>query len=473
VHVPPGQHAPWQAFIEQGWNAVTAPEAYGGQGLALPSAAAAQMLFDAANIGLGMLALNQRCAVRLILKTGTPAQQALWIPRFISGEWAATICISEPDAGSDAGRIRTRAVPTEDGMARITGEKCWISFGDQNLCPHTVHFILARSPGLPPGAKGLTLFLLPDEDAEGGRNGITVLRIEEKLGLHASPTCGLAFENSLAEPLSAPGRGLASLYEMIAVMRLGVAVQGTSFARQAARIASRYAFERKQGGPAEAPPIEIHHHAEVRRLLLAMQLTAASVSALTLQAAAWIEAGDQGDAAAAARAAVLLPVVKVLGAEAAFNNADRGIQVLGGAGFTKDWPLERLLRDSRIFSIYEGTTAIQALDLTFRHVLGANKAAAAQVLNAFRPDPALRARLDAVIAYVTKQNRATQERAALPLLRLFGLVCTDGVLRRHTTPYFRALLAVHEANLAAETEFLLAQCMAPDLSGPFTTIFAA
>jgi alkylation response protein AidB-like acyl-CoA dehydrogenase len=479
VAVPPGQHRPWAAFLAQGWNTLSAPEIYGGQELPLTVAAAAQMLFDGSDIALGMLALNQRCAVRLLQHAAGPDVKSRWIPRFVNGEWGATICVSEPQAGSDVGRIRTRAVPDAAGNFRITGQKCWISYGDHDLTPGIVHFILARAPDMPAGTRGLSLFLLPDRLEDGSRNGVTVLRIEEKLGLHASPTCLLDFDGALAIPLGAPGQGLAALFGMIAAMRLGVAGQGSALALRAADLACLYAAARAQGGPATAPPVPIHTHAEVRRMLLEMRLAADSMAALTLQAAAWVDAGDRGDAAATARAAVLLPVVKTLAAEAAFDNAHLAIQVLGGAGYTREWPAERLLRDSRIFSIYEGTSAIQALDLTFRQILGGTGRAVWDVLDRLAPSLRLRKQLEAAMGWLMCCGRAQQERAALPLLRLFGMACTDGILRRGAegggalAAHFAALLAVHESLAEARVARLLAECHAAPPDGAFETLCLA
>jgi alkylation response protein AidB-like acyl-CoA dehydrogenase len=474
VAVPAGQHKPWADFLSQGWNALSAPEQFGGQSLPLTVAAAVQMLFDESDIALGMLALNQRCAVRLLLNAAGPDLQALWIPRLINGEYGATICISEPQAGSDVGRIRTRAVPDGHGNFRITGQKCWISYGDHDLTPGIVHFILARTPDMPEGTRGLSLFLLPDRLEDGTRNSITILRIEEKLGLHASPTCMLDFDSAFAIPLSAAGQGLAALFGMIAAMRLGVAGQGCALARRAADIATDYAADRTQGGPAAAPPVLIHTHAEVQRMLLELRLVADSMTALTLQAASWVDAGDKGDQTAAARAAVLLPVVKTLAAEAAFNNAHLAIQVLGGAGYTKEWPVERLLRDSRIFSIYEGTSAIHALDLTFRQILGSGRLAVRDVLDRLAPALPLRKQLEAAMQWVAAADRGCQERAALPLLRLFGLVCTDGILRRAAggplAARFAALLSVHETLAEARAALLLAECQVAPPDGAFEVL---
>jgi hypothetical protein len=209
-------------------------------------------------------------------------------------------------------------------------------------------------------------------------------------------------------------------------------------------------------------------------MLLEMRLAADSMAALTLQAAAWVDAGDAGDQAAAARAAVLLPVIKTLAAEAAFNNAHLAIQVLGGAGYTREWPAERLLRDSRIFAIYEGTSAIQALDLTFRQILGGGRLAVRDVLDRLAPAPGLRKQLESAMHWVAAADRPAQERAALPLLRLFGLACTDGILRSGTTgplaAHFSALLAVHEPLAEARAAFLLAASQATQNAGAFEAL---
>ncbi|WP_298282418.1 acyl-CoA dehydrogenase family protein [Acidocella sp.] len=471
VKLPPGQRVSWAGYIEGGWAEISAPEEFGGQGLPLTVAAGAQMLFDASDVALGMLALNQRCAIRLLRNVASPEQQALWIPRLVSCEWAATICISEPDAGSDVGRIRTRAVPGPEGSWRLTGQKCWISYGDHDLSPNVLHLILARTPDAAPGTRGLTLFLLPDTRADGTRNGIEVMRIEEKMGLHASPTCVLAFEDAEAEALCPEGRGMASMFEMIVGMRLGVGGQGSALANRAAEVAWTYAASRAQGGRPDSPPVLIHQHADVRRLLLEARLSAVGATLLTLQAAAWAQAGDWGDTQAAARAAVMLPVVKTFAAEAAFDAANHAMQVLGAAGYTREWPVERIMRDSRVFSIFEGTTAIQALDLTLRQLLGAGAQAAQDVLACLGTAPEVRARLASVLEQVRQTPRQAQEQAALPLLRLFGLACVDGLLRRAaTTKAGAALLTWHEAGLSAKLEALAAATAWTDTAALYAAI---
>ncbi len=479
VRTAPGHAEAWRAFAGAGWAGLTAPEQAGGQGLPLALATAAQQIFDAAAPAFGMLAINARCAVRLLERHGDAATQHAWLPRLAAGEWGATICISEPQAGSDVGRIRTRAVQGGDRIWRLTGEKCWISYGDHDLTARIGHFALARPQGAPAGTRGLSLFLVPDRRENGSRNGITVLRLEEKMGLHASPTCVLAFEEAEAIPVGPPGRGLPTLFAMIVAMRLGVAAQGAAVALAAAAIAERYAAERGQGGDPAAPPMPIAGHAEVRRLLLGMRARAEAVRLIALQAAAWVDAGDAGDEKAAARAALLLPLAKTLGAEAAFANADAAIQVLGGAGYVRDWPVERMLRDGRVFSIYEGTTAIQGLDLLQRRVLGEGGAAVLDDLLAhLAPDPALAAPLREAAAALATAPARLREGAAVPFLHLLGLACVDGLLRRAAqragllASRYAALVAFHGAEAPARAALLAARCGRGDLDAAYEAVFA-
>ena len=269
------------------------------------------------------------------------------------------------------------ATPTGDGGWAITGEKIWISYGDHDLGQRIGHCLLARTPDAPPGAAGLSLFLAPDvledPDGSGTRNAIFVRRIEEKLGLHGSPTCALGFEGARAQMIGAEGRGLAQLFTMIATMRLMVSVQGLALASGAADVAFAYAEERRQGGRADAPPIAIVEHADVKRQLLNMTSRVEAVRGLILTAAVQADLArlePEGEARDEAQALMqwLLPIAKTFGGEAAFDTASDAIQVLGGAGYVRDWPVEQSLRDSRVFTIFEGTSGIQALDLLHRRL---------------------------------------------------------------------------------------------------------
>jgi alkylation response protein AidB-like acyl-CoA dehydrogenase len=373
VKATPGHAEAWLAFREAGWQTLDKPIEHGGQGLPLIVWAAAQELFDRACIAFGMLPSSQGAASRLLDAHASDEIRAEWLPKLASGDWASTIVISEPGAGSDVGRIRTQAQPVEGGEWAVTGEKIWITFADHDLAPRIGHCVLARTPGAKPGGAGLSLFLCPSVLEDGSRNAIHIRRLEEKLGLHGSPTCAVGFEGARARLIGQEGRGLAQLFAMITQMRLSVGVQGLGLASLAAETALAYAAERRQGGPPDQPPARLDSHADVQRMLLQGQARTETLRGLVYAAAvqadlAALETDPAARARAADLAAWLLPLVKTLGGEVAFEGASEAIQVLGGAGYVRDWPVEQALRDSRVLTIYEGASGIQALDLLHRRL---------------------------------------------------------------------------------------------------------
>lgn len=479
VMTPAGQQDAWQAYSEAGWAGLTAPEAAGGQALSMTLASAVQELMDAADPAFGMLAINSRCATRLLQSHGEGELHQAWLSNLASGNWAATICISEPQAGSDVGRINTRAEVSGDGTWRITGEKCWISYGDHDLTERIGHFILARPKGSEPGTRGLSLFLVPSTLDDGTRNYVSTVRIEEKLGLHASPTCALAFDGAVGYRIGSEGRGLPTLFAMIVSMRLGVAVQGAAVAQAAASVAEAYAHDRRQGGNPAHPPVPITEHAEVQRLLLASRTRAEAARLLAFETAASVDLADAGDAEARERSGILLPLAKSFGAKAAFTNADAAIQVLGGAGYVNEWPAERMLRDSRVFSIYEGTTAIQGLDLLGRRVLGRDgPEPLKRLLNHVEPDPELANLLLATVEDITSFPSTSRDAAAVPFLELLGIVVTDGLLRRASRKveafvgHYSSLADFHAGEAQLRSEILAARCKRADLTTHYEKAFA-
>jgi len=378
VRTAPGHKQAWQAFVNGGWPTLGFPTGHDGQGLPLLIESACEELFNRGSAAFMMLPTAMRCAGRLLLRHGSEALQQEWLGPLARGEWGATICISEPDAGSDLARVRTIAAPQSDGSWSITGEKIWISFGDQDLTDRSGHVVLARTPDAPAGTRGLSLFLVPDSIG-GIRSRIVTRRIEEKLGLHASPTCALGFEGAPAFLIGDLHRGLPQLFAMISAMRLSVGSQGVGLATQAVETALAYASERRQGGSAESPPLPIAAHADVQRLLLGMAARTEVLRGLILACAvaadlAELETEEIAKARAVALLGWLLPIAKNEGAETAFAVASDAIQVLGGAGYTKEWPVEQLLRDSRVLAIYEGTSGMQALDLLHRRLWRDNEA---------------------------------------------------------------------------------------------------
>ncbi|WP_417210014.1 acyl-CoA dehydrogenase family protein [Antarctobacter sp.] len=372
VRTPEGYGAAYRALGDGGWLAADLPGDLGGLGLPLALHVAAALPMEGAALPFMMLPGSSRAAA-FCLAANAPDLAAEWCPRLADGTWAATICISEPDAGSDVGRIRTKARPEGDGW-RISGTKCWISFGDQDMTDRIGHLLLARTGDPAEGTRGLSLFLVPNVTGDGATNGIHVERIEEKLGLHGSPTCVLRFEDAAGTMIGAPGRGLPALFTMIERMRLQVGTQGAGVAASCARLARAYAQDRRQGGDPAAPAVPLTAHPDVDRQLLLMEARALLLAALVLDTACTLDAAKAGSDRAAALAPVLLPLAKTFGGELGQDNASAAIQVLGGAGYTREWPAERHFRDVRIATIYEGTTGMQAQDLVLRRLLKDNRA---------------------------------------------------------------------------------------------------
>lgn len=427
VATPAGYAAAWRGLGAAGFVAADLPEALGGAGLPLPLHVAASLHLEAAAMPFMMVAGATRAAAHCLAAIA-PGLAARWAPRLASGSATATIAISEPDAGSDVGRIRTRATREADGW-RIDGTKCWISFGDHDMTDDIVHLLLARTGAMAEGTRGLSLFLVPSR-VDGGPNGITVERIEEKLGLHGSPTCVLRFDGAHAEMLGEAGRGLPALFAMIELMRLQTGTQGAGIALASADLARRYAGERRQGGDPAGPPVAIATHADVRRQLTALDTRAALLSALVLETAVALGLARAGDDEAAARAAFLLPLAKNFGGEEAFAAASGAIQVLGGAGYTREWPAERHLRDARVITIYEGTTFMQAQDFLIRRLVRDGGRGLESVLAAARAELAPAAGTtpaDTALAVLARFEALAGEIAGWPAERL--ALAADGFLR--------------------------------------------
>lgn len=370
-------HEAWKLFREAGWIGLDVDPQFGGHGLPTVVATAIQEVFDRGSVPYGMVPGSARSAIRVLQDYADPALAAQWIEKLTAGEWAATIAISEPGAGSDVGRIRTAARRDGDDWL-ITGEKMWISFGDHDLVDRIGHLILARTGAVEEGVRGLSLFLVPNTHDDGSANGVFVRGIEHKLGLHGSPTCAMGFEDARGTLIGAEGRGLPQLFSMIISMRLQVGTQGLGLATACFDTASRYAEERLQGGPPVQPPVPIIRHADVRLALAGIASRVLSMRGLIYAAAIADDMTRAGSDEATADAfaelrAWLLPIVKNGGAELAFETAGESVLLLGGAGYTRDWPVERYLRNSRVLAVYEGTTGMQALDLVRRRWIPEDK----------------------------------------------------------------------------------------------------
>ncbi|PCI88406.1 MAG: acyl-CoA dehydrogenase [Hyphomicrobiales bacterium] len=371
VIVPEGFKVAYQQYVEQGWNGLSIPEKYDGQDLPAPVLGAVSEIFTGACHSLQMIVGLIPGAVRVLKNFGSEAQRDLYIPLLASGDWLATMCMTEAGAGSDLSGIRTKAVEV-DGVWRISGEKIFISGGGQDISPHILHLVLARTGGLDEGVRGLSLFLCRSHLADGVENAVKVDRIEEKMGLHGSPTCQLSFDAAEAELIGELGQGLKAMFTLMNHARLDVGLQGVAHAARAGDIAQAYAAERVQGrlvGGKDQVVIEQHH--DVKNMLNEQQALAIGGRAMCHITLVLLETGENADLVD-----FLTPICKVFCSEAGIKSADMGIQILGGYGYLHEYRVEQVLRDARITSIYEGTNSIHALGLATRLLRHKNGAAA-------------------------------------------------------------------------------------------------
>ncbi|TYC63573.1 acyl-CoA dehydrogenase [Rhodobacterales bacterium] len=362
VTMPTGFREAYRDYVEQGWPALSVPEAFGGQDLGAAVHAITSEIFAGANHSLQMVTGLVPGAVRTLLHFGTEDQKRRFLPDLASGKTLATMCLTEPEAGSDLSRIRCRA-ERNGAMWNLIGEKIFISGGDQNMSEGILHLVLARTSD--DGIKGLSLFLCPSTVNDGERNAVRVVRIEEKMGLHASPTCQLSFDSARAELIGSEGGGLKAMFTMMNHARIDVALQGVAHAARAHDIASAYAAERVQGREGDGGTVTIDRHPDVQRMLTEADMLALGSRAMAHLALVTVEAGTDPDLTE-----FLTPVVKVHCTEAGIRAADLGIQVLGGYGYLREYLVEQTYRDARIAAIYEGANGIHARALVTRLLPG-------------------------------------------------------------------------------------------------------
>jgi 3-(methylthio)propanoyl-CoA dehydrogenase len=363
VTMPSGFREAYAAFVEGGWSTLAAPEEAGGQGLPLSLSAAVMEDLNAANIGFALLPMLSLGAIEALEAHGSEELKQAYLAKIVSGEWPATMNLTEPQAGSDVGALRTRAEPQGDGSWKLTGTKIFITYGEHDLAGNIIHLVLARTVGAPEGTRGISLFVVPKFLPDGSRNDVRCASIEHKLGIHASPTCVMAFgdEGGATGWLLGPEHnGMRSMFTMMNNARLNVALQGVGISERATQRAVAYALERRQSGRA------IAEHPDVRRMLMRMRALTIGARALTYYAFGQVDRGRAGDADARARAEVLTPLAKAWGTDVGCEVASLGIQVHGGMGFVEETGAAQHLRDARIAPIYEGTNGIQAADLVGR-----------------------------------------------------------------------------------------------------------
>lgn len=383
VRTAPGFKEAYEQFVAAGWPALGGPEQFGGQAAPRVLVSAVGEFWGSANLAFKLGPMLTHGAVHALELCGSPQQQALYLPRMVSGEWTGTMVLTEPQAGSDLGQVRTRAVPEGDHY-RLFGQKIFITWGDHDLTPNTIHMVLGRIEGAPPGVKGITLFIVPKvlvnpDGSLGERNEVRCLSIEHKLGIHASPTCVLAFgeqRGAVAYRVGEPGRGLEYMFIMMNSARLSVGSEGYAVGERALQRAAEWARTRVQGRARNADPAApttIIQHPDVRRMLLMMKSQTEASRALTLYTALQLDLATHAqDAAqrerALARAELLTPIVKGWCTEVGNEVTGIGVQVHGGMGFIEETGAAQYVRDVRITTIYEGTTGIQANDLIGRKI---------------------------------------------------------------------------------------------------------
>ena len=381
VRTPNGFPEAYRAFRDGGWTALGCDPDYGGQGVPKTVALLVEEMICSANLAFGMYPGLTHGAYAALLKHGTPELRDAYLPKLVSGEWAGTMCLTEPQCGTDLGLIRTRAEPDGDGAYRITGTKIFISGGEQDLTGNILHLVLAKLPDAPAGTRGISLFLVPKylraaDGRPGPRNAVACGAIEHKMGIKASSTCVMNFDGATGWLVGIPHKGLNAMFTMMNEARLGVGIQGLGLAEVSYQNAAAYARERVQGralsgAPSSAAADSILVHPDVRRMLLTMRANIEGCRMLAAQVALEHDISQRHPdpevrLAADDYVALMTPVVKAYFTDMGWETTATGMQILGGHGYIREWGMEQFVRDARITQIYEGTNGIQALDLVGR-----------------------------------------------------------------------------------------------------------
>jgi alkylation response protein AidB-like acyl-CoA dehydrogenase len=456
VTMPPGWKEAYRAWAAGGWSAVSAPTQWGGQGLPHALNAACIEMWNSASMAFGIGPVLTMGAVDAMAVYGSDELKRAYLRKLVSGEWMGTMQLTEPQAGSDVGALRTKATRAQDGSYRITGQKIFITYGEHDLTDNIIHFVLARLPDAPPGNRGISLFLVPKfllnaDGSLGVRNDLRAHSIEHKLGIHASPTCTMVYGDhggATGYLVGEENRGLACMFTMMNRARLAVGLQGVGIAERATQQALAYARERKQGrtpGDAGSGSSAIIAHPDVKRMLLTMRALTRAARSICYATAGAIDRGHgDGQAAKAedSRAALLTPVAKAFSTDIGIEVASLGLQVHGGMGYIEETGAAQHLRDARIAAIYEGTNGIQSVDLVMRKLPMSGGAVVRSYLEELRQtvksvqannDPAFGSTGARLAEAVDSLDRAStwllgridkQPQAALagatPYLRLFG-----------------------------------------------------
>ncbi|MFC3691823.1 acyl-CoA dehydrogenase [Chenggangzhangella methanolivorans] len=493
VTTPAGWAGAYQRWAAAGWNGVLAGEAHGGQGLPTAVWALTSELWSQGSMAFGLCPLLTQGAIEALERHASDELKAAYLDKLVAGTWTATMNLTEPQAGSDLALLRARADRAGDGSYRIFGSKIFITYGEHDMAENIVHLVLARLPDAPEGTRGISLFLVPKflpnaDGTPGERNDVVCAGLEEKLGIHGSPTCTMAYGEgggAVGFLVGEEHRGLACMFTMMNNARLAVGLQGVAVAERATQHALAYAHERRQGKAADEPgPAPIVAHPDVRRMLLTMKALTAASRGICYRAAVELDRGrfleNTGEAKAAQeRASLLIPIAKAFGTDVGCEVASLGVQVFGGMGFVEETGAAQFLRDARIAPIYEGTNGIQAIDLvtrklplsggeTVRGVIADLRGVASRAAEANAPgfgaaahrlDDALDALEDAT-AWLSAPDRSSAHAlaGATPYLRLFGLAAGGAALVEE------ALAARRSGDARAEARAALARFFAENLA---------
>jgi alkylation response protein AidB-like acyl-CoA dehydrogenase len=467
VRTAPGFAAIYKEFVEGGWNSLPFDPEFGGQGMPWLLATTVQEMWQAANMGFGLVLLLNQGAIDAIHHHGSEAQKAAYLPKMISGEWTGTMNLTEPQAGSDLGQLKSRAVKNGDHYL-VSGQKIFITYGEHDMAENIVHLVLARTPDAPAGVRGISLFIVPKylpgaDGKPGKRNDLRCVSLEHKLGIHASPTCVMSFGDdggAVGYLVGEEGRGLSYMFTMMNNARLSVGIQGLAIAERAYQQAAAFARNRvqsKDDGSPKPASVSIVHHADVRRMLMSMRSQIEAMRALGYYTAAGIDGAlKQPDRETGRkiqdRVDLLIPIVKAWFTDLGNEIASTGVQIHGGMGFVEETGAAQHLRDARILPIYEGTNGIQARDLVGRKVakdggetmlaLVAEMRATAEAMKAAPGDDleAIRAGLVAAadaledatkwVAQSVKAELVNALAGSVPFLRLAGTALGGWLLAR-------------------------------------------
>ncbi len=464
VRTSPGFAEAYKAIAEGGWVGINADPEFGGMGLPMTLTTAVGEMMNSACLSLALNPLMTQGQIEALEHHASAAIKELYLPKLIAGEWTGTMNLTEPQAGSDVGALRSKAEPNGDGTYAITGQKIYISWGDHDVAENICHLVLARLPDGVPGTKGISLFLvpkfIPNEDGSlGVANSLKPISLEHKLGLHGSPTAVMEFDGATGWMVGPEHGGMAAMFTMMNNARLGVGVQGVGIAEAAYQKALAYALDRKQGKSPTGDTGSIIDHANVRRKLMHMKSLTQASRAICLDCAFSLDMGraTEGEEAAKwkARGAFLTPIAKAFGTDTGSEVSDIGIQIHGGMGFVEETGAAQYARDVRVTRIYEGTNGIQAMDLVGRKLMDGGAAAeallgeveaTAKAAQSAHPDlaDALQDAGETVcdaLDWMLKSGMNDRFAGSLPFLRAFALVLGGHYL-------LRAALAGGDSHLA-------------------------